>query len=91
MTLLNRSEFAAPVACAGPAGLAPEALDQQQPGISRSTLNRRLAELVKAGVIRALGAGRATRYVPVSPFTRADIDVYFEQHWQQRPLATFNP
>lgn len=91
MTSLAGAELAALIASAGPAGLAPEALAQQRPGVSRSTLNRRLAELVKAGVIKALGAGRATRYVSVSPFTRADIDAYFEQPWQQRPLAPFNP
>jgi Fic family protein len=58
--------------------------------ISRSTLNRRLAELVSAGVVKAAGAGRSTRYVSTSAFTRADIDGYFERPWQERPVAVFH-
>ena len=60
------------------------------PQISRSTLNRRLAELVSAGIIKPLGVGRARRYVSSSPFTRAAIDGYFSRPWQQRPVAPFN-
>ncbi len=74
---------------AGLAGLSPEELAQRLPPISRSTLNRRLAELVREGTARPLGAGRSTRYVSVSPLTRADIDAYFLTPWQQRPVAVF--
>ena len=71
-------------------GLTPQRLEELLPESSRSTLNRRLAELVKTGSILALGAGRATRYVPASPFGRADIDAYFNIPWQQRPSAPYN-
>jgi Fic family protein len=84
------SEVSAAIAAAGPAGIAPEALHGQLGNISRSTLNRKLSGLLKAGVIMAVGAGRATRYVSTSPFTRADIDAYFDKPWQQRVVATFN-
>lgn len=77
------------VTAAGPAGLTPEALASLLPGISRSTLNRRLAELLRQGVLKALGEGRARRYVANSPFTRADIDSYFAMPWQSRPAAHF--
>ena len=82
-------EIAELVAEAGPAGLRPETLSERLPGLSRSTLNRRLAELLSSGVVRAEGAGRGTRYVSTSPLTRADIDRYFAAPWQQRPIARF--
>ncbi len=75
---------------AGAQGLTPDELTRLVPDISRSTLNRRLAVLVKEGVVKPLGAGRATRYVLASPFTRSDIDAYFTTPWQQRPLVRFN-
>ncbi len=74
---------------AGPAGLSPEELARLLPEISRSTLNRRLVELVRGGAARQTGAGRTTRYVSASPLTRADIDAYFRTPWQQRPVAVF--
>ncbi|MBI5275862.1 MAG: Fic family protein [Burkholderiales bacterium] len=77
------------LAAAGPVGLSPEELGRRLPGISRSTLNRRLSELVKEGVARPTGGGRATRYVSASPLARADIDAYFGIPWQQRPVAVF--
>jgi len=75
---------------AGAQGLTPDELTRLVPDISRSTLNRRLAALVKEGAVKPLGAGRATRYVLASPFTRSDIDAYFTTAWQQRPLVRFN-
>jgi Fic family protein len=86
----HSSDVAAVVGAAGPGGITPDALHAQVPGISRSTLNRRLSALVEAGVIKAVGAGRSTRYVSTSPFTRADIDAYFERPWQQRVVAPFD-
>ena len=83
------SEVATWIGEAGPAGLSPAALEKRFPGTSRSTLNRRLAGLVKDGAVKAVGAGRNTRYVSSSPFTRADVDAYFSMPWQQRPAAHF--
>jgi Fic family protein len=74
---------------AGPLGLAPEELALQFGDISRSTLNRRLADLVKSGVARTIGAGRATRYASASPLTRTDIDAWFTTPAQGRPIAVF--
>jgi Fic family protein len=84
-----RSQIAELLAAAAPAGLSPEELGRHLPDISRSTLNRRLSELVKEGVAKQVGGGRATRYVSASPLTRADIDAYFLTAWQQRPVAVF--
>lgn len=89
MPNLSVSEIAAWVIEAGPAGCTPESLERRLSEISRSTLNRRLSQLVKEGVIKSVGAGRATRYLSTSPFTRSDIDAYFDQAWQQRPIAPF--
>ena len=80
----------APIRAAGAVGLAPQQLAALLPAISRSTLNRQLAALATSGVIKARGAGRATRYVLASPFTRQDVDAYFSIPWQQRPSAPFN-
>src|SRR5262245_26009725 len=78
------------IQAAGPAGMAPDALMKAlDPPISRSTLNRHLSALRASGVIKALGAGRATRYVTTTPFTRADIDGYFAVPVNTRPLAPF--
>lgn len=71
-------------------GLAPQQLAGLLPNISRSTLNRQLAALTASGAIAARGAGRNTRYICSTPFTRADIDAYFNIPWQQRPSAPFN-
>lgn len=78
------------IASAGPKGLTPEVMGGLVPGISRSTLNRRLAEFLSQGLVLALGAGRARRYVSASTFSRAEIDAFFDQPWQQRPVAPFN-
>jgi Fic family protein len=77
------------LADAGPAGLAPDELARAAPEVSRSTLNRRLSELVRSGAVRIVGGGRATRYVAASPLTREAIDNYFETPAQQRPVAVF--
>lgn len=74
---------------AGALGRSPEELHRQLPGISRSTLNRRLATAIREGVATAVGRGRATRYRSASPLTRADVDAYFAVPWQQRPVASF--
>lgn len=75
---------------AGPVGMSPDTLAEQFKNISRSTLNRRLADLVKQGSIKPMGAGRSTRYVSCSPFTQADFDAYFAKPWEQRPVAVFD-
>ncbi|MEO6281616.1 Fic family protein [Roseateles sp.] len=84
-------ELAPLIAAAGAVGVTPDALARQLPGISRSTLNRRLAELLKTGVIRSDGAGRARRYLSAEPFGRRDIDAYFATATPERPLARFRP
>ena len=89
-TKVDTSDITAQVTAAGLAGLTPQQLEALLPELSRSTLNRRLAALVKTGTLQAVGGGRATRYVSCSPFTRADIDAYFGMPWQQRPSAPFN-
>lgn len=71
----------------GPQGAAPQALTHLVP--SRSTLNRRLAALLRMGVIKQIGAGRATRYVSTAPFTGHDLDAYFARPWQERPYAPY--
>jgi Fic family protein len=75
---------------AGPAGLSPEGMEQSLPELSRSTINRRLKQLVLQGAIEPVGAGRSRRYVTRSGFTKADVDAYFAQDWQQRSVAVFD-
>jgi len=75
---------------AGASGVAPDHLMAALGGqMSRSTLNRQLAARVLEGSIKALGKGRATRYVTTTPFTRAEIDAYFARPSTERPLAPF--
>lgn len=74
---------------AGPAGLTAEALGIRVPGVSRSTVNRRLSSLVDAGVVRLVGAGRMTRYVSASPFSLEQIRSYLAAEWQSRPPVPF--
>ena len=78
------------IQASGAVGMSPEELLVQVTGISRSTLNRRLAVLVAEGSLRVLGAGRATRYLVASPLSRAQVDAYFSLHWQSRPVARFD-
>ncbi|WP_048439877.1 Fic family protein [Caenimonas sp. SL110] len=89
--LTLRTLLAESIAAAGPVGISPEDLGHELADVSRSTLNRRLAELVNEGVARRVGAGRATRYVSASPLTRSDIDAYFRVAAQQRQVAVFKP
>lgn len=72
---------------AGAAGVRPHELEELAP--SRSTLNRRLAELLRQGVIQEVGAGRATRYVSTAPLLKPDIERYMARPWQERPYAPF--
>lgn len=85
------NELVEVIRAAGPAGLRPEALHAALPAVSRSTLNRRLAALCKAGSLQALGAGRATRYVLSGVFTREDIGAYFAAPANSRAVAPFRP
>ncbi len=82
--------FIDPIRAAGAQGLAPQQLAALVPNISRSTVNRQLAVLAANGAIAARGTGRNTRYVSSTPFTRLDVDAYFNIPWQQRPSAPFN-
>lgn len=55
---------------ASPKGLSVAAILAQHPGLARRTVQRWLNELVAEGRIRALGAGRARRYI-AAPITLA--------------------
>lgn len=83
------ADLAQLIADTGLAGASPQTLAAQLPAISRATLNRRLAALLRAGVIRSQGIGRATRYLSAEPFGRAEIDGYFANPAQLRPVARF--
>jgi Fic family protein len=74
---------------AGPGGMAPEALAEAFPDISRSTLNRRLRELASNGQIRPVGQGRATRYMVATAYSISDIRRYFATDWQARVPARY--
>lgn len=78
------------VNAAGPSGLTAETLETRFPGVSRSTVNRRLSSLVDAGAVRLVGAGRLTRYVSASPFSLAQIRSYLTTEWQSRPPVPFS-
>lgn len=86
----SHKKIVAQIRVAGATGLAPKQLAELLPRISRSTLNRQLAALTASGAIAARGTGRNTRYISSAPFTRADINAYFNVPWQQRPSAPFN-
>ncbi|GAB4089151.1 Fic family protein [Hydrogenophaga soli] len=75
---------------AGPAGLAPADLTAALAPASRSTVNRRLAGLAAQGLIGVKGQGRATRYVQTERWTREQVDAFFAQPWQSRPVARFD-
>ena len=77
------------IAVAGPYGATPDALGTRFAGISRSTLNRRLRELVTEGRIKAIGKGPGTRYVSGAQFPQEDVRRYFETDWQARPVVGF--
>ncbi|EGF33837.1 filamentation induced by cAMP protein Fic [Oxalobacteraceae bacterium IMCC9480] len=75
---------------AGPAGLTPNGLALSMNDLSRSTVNRRLSDLVRDGVVKRLGAGRSTRYLSTSPFTLADIERYLERDPLERAPVPFD-
>ncbi|MBU1235861.1 MAG: Fic family protein [Gammaproteobacteria bacterium] len=83
-------ELAQGILAAGPRGISPDALGGQYAGASRSTLNRRLRELVVSGRIKAVGRGPGTRYVSLVQFPEEDIRRYFETDWQARPAVAFH-
>lgn len=78
------------IAEAGVMGIAPEAIAASFPGISRSTLNRRLADLCRSGQIKSVGATRSRRYLSTTPLSSEDIDAHFAVPPQARPVARFN-
>lgn len=73
----------------GPQGVTAELLAQRFSGVSRSTVNRRLAELVANGCLRQIGGGRLTRYVATGEFSLEQIRAYLALEWQSRPPAPF--
>lgn len=88
-TILSGDHLLREVVAAGPGGVSPEILADRFSAGSRSTLNRRLRELVTAGRIKAVGRGPGTRYVALALFAEADIWRYFDTDWQERPLAAY--
>lgn len=77
------------VAGAGPDGLSAEDIALHFPLVSRSTINRRLVQLVQEGTVKVSGSGRSTRYLSGSPFTISEINQYFARDWRERPAAPF--
>lgn len=86
---LSPTQVVQAVMAAGAAGIAPDALEQTFPQVSRSTINRRLAALAAGGDIVAVGEGRALRYVATGEFPLEDIRAYLAKDWQQRPASRF--
>ena len=74
---------------AGPGGATPEMLEAKLPGVSRSTLTRRLKALEDAGAVKVQGRGRTVRYSAVAEYSIEDVRRYFERDWQTRPAASF--
>ena len=74
---------------AGPAGVTADAVEKAFSGVSRSTVNRRLAGLLAAGLVRTQGGGRMTRYLATGPFALDSIRAYLAIDWQSRPTAPF--
>lgn len=87
--VISAETVAQAVKAAGPAGLTADALSATYPGVSRSTLSRRLRELVAGGHISLLGQGPATRYVAPASYSIADVRRYFATAWQARPPARY--
>jgi Fic family protein len=86
---IGSQEIAISLQQAGPGGLTPERLLEKFPGISRSTIGRRIADLLSKGEIRAIGKGRAVRYVSAAPYLLDDVRHYLSRDWQSRPLVPF--
>ena len=74
---------------AGPAGVTAEAVEKAFAGTSRSTVNRRLAGLLEAGLVRMQGRVRTTRYIATGPFSMDSVRAYLADDWQSRPIAPF--
>lgn len=77
------------IVVAGPYGATPDVLGTRFAGISRSTLNRRLRDLVAEGRIKSIGKGPGIRYVSGVQFPEEDVRRYFETDWQARPSVGF--
>lgn len=75
---------------AGPRGLSPDSLVGSVGDISRSTINRRITELVAEGAIKPVGSGRSRRYVSSAPFSLTAIERYFAVPSIDRPLVAFD-
>ncbi|OQY69783.1 MAG: hypothetical protein B6D47_08490 [Rhodocyclaceae bacterium UTPRO2] len=86
---LSAEDLMRAIVVAGPYGAAPDALGTRFAGISRSTLNRRLRNLVNEGRIKAIGKGPGIRYVSGAQFPEEDVRRYFETDWQARPSVGF--
>lgn len=86
---LSVEDLARGIIAAGPLGASPDVLGARFAGVSRSTLGRRLRELVVAGRIRSIGKGPGTRYVSAARFPEEDVRRYFEIDWQARPVVGF--
>lgn len=86
---LSAEDLMRAIVVAGPHGATAEILGLRFAEISRSTLNRRLRDLVSEGRIRAIGKGRGIRYVSGAQFPEEDVRRYFEADWQARPSVGF--
>lgn len=86
---LSAEDLMRAIVVAGPYGATTEILGLRFAGISRSTLNRRLRDLVSEGRIRAIGKGPGIRYVSGAQFPEEDVRRYFETDWQARPSVGF--
>lgn len=86
---LSAEDLVKAIVAAGPRGATPDALAERFAHVSRSSLNRRLRELVVGGRVKPVGRGRATRYVSAAPFVLEEVLRYFETDWQARPVAGF--
>ena len=87
--MLTTEDVAREITAAGPGGTTPEALIAVFVNVSRSTLNRRLRELLTAGRIRSQGRGPATRYLATAPYPEEAVRRYLATDWQSRPVVGF--
>lgn len=72
---------------AGLLGVTADSLEKEFSEVSRSTINRRIAALVSNGEVRAVGAGRSTRYVKGGEFPLDDIRAYLSiDHRDRSPV-----
>ena len=89
-SVLSAEDVHAAVLHAGPAGISPESLAALFAGVSRSSLNRRLLDLVMARRIDARGKGKALKYVSTVDYPVEAIRRFFEVDYQERPYAGFH-